>query len=676
MARARTEAKDVRDACTEQAPRALRAGGDGRRGAGSLRSCARGAALVLLSAVLALGMAGCKDSRKITEIFYDQSYETVDYDNPTKLMIQDENAEETSDSLPLVQTESAPPELQEETKPEEDDEDEENQDEADQVDLTALSGTGYSTSSNGTADSAGSGAGADEGGSSSEEQGSLDGGDGEIENSDYPEGISGNDNDTGGTDGARAGGETTYYDSTGDLADIPTGVDYVAAVGETATMVSVLAGDAGALLYTDDEWANRDNIQSVLGSKYNSSVQVVWTYEKDNTYTLSDEGLAAMIADEQLEAVLLTSGVSSITSDQQAQLEAAGIIVQTIPGTDKASSITDAMTVLGNLFATGDNANTAASSLASSYKTFHDDTVKEAADLANVEPSDAGSAPVTPSESPKYTVYVSDWVDDVDYVGASAGLSLDTSDGLGVVTLGYKWSPMCYYLSVGGAVNTAAERGDSSGTALLWGFNTNHVSAFASDFTKSAMVSSYQVNSAVNNMGTAYGWTYLCSSSFVGAGTTDFPCVIVNTQSAKGRLEASRDAGEGVNTPYKIYGVQTWTNPDSGARFTWVGPLRSDEAGGIGFSVMGLTSQQSAEQSLDDITGAWDGRTYQVLVNPCGLFESWTDGTIESVLEAAWISYYYNGGSNPSQAIADFYGEFYGYSLSSDEIAAILNGLE
>lgn len=625
------------------------------------------AALVVCLVALFAALTGCKEPVRVTETVYDQSVEEVDYDNLTKIYVQTPGAEITTNLLPALDTGDGRSEDASEALP--DDEGDEGDGEApdDQLDEDDDEDDA-STTDGGTTIAKGGEAGDDDKGDDAdeeedEEEAQED--DGQIVEPNFDEGFYGDDGSLGGTEGARAGGSQLYYSSSGAHEDVPQGIDYVAAVGEAATIVSMLAGDAGALLYTDAAWAGQDNVAEVLGPKYNEDVVVAWE-ENGASYDLSDEMLQTMIDDDRLECVFVVSGKRTLTSDQEQRLRDAGIVVSYLPDLNSPADIKEAVLWVGAIFAQGTNANTAALALAQEYVAFHDDLVARASKLAGTSGDETTAAPVASSGEARYTVYVSDWADDVDYVDSSAGIDLDTSHGIGIAALGYKWSPLAYYMSVAGVVNTASTSMQTSGTALVWQFNTNHIPATAASFSRPGLVSSYQTNSG----NTAYGWTYLCSDDFKGVGTEYFPYVIVSSQASQAKMEA--DKASEANSLYKIYGVQQAST--GSVNYVWVGPLRSAAMGYVGYSVAGLTQAQSATQNLNTLSEAWDAIDYQVLVNPCGLFESWTSGTVESVLECAWISYLYRGGENPSQTIYDFYETFYGYELTGEQIATILEG--
>ncbi|MGN0613293.1 MAG: hypothetical protein ACI4JB_05270, partial [Porcipelethomonas sp.] len=67
---------------------------------------------------------------------------------------------------------------------------------------------------------------------------------------------------------------------------------------------------------------------------------------------------------------------------------------------------------------------------------------------------------------------------------------------------------------------------------------------------------------------------------------------------------------------------------------------------------------------------------YDVYVNPYGVC-SWTEGSVESVLECKWAAWKIQGAYSESEVkseIKKFYSKFYRYELSDSEVNRILGG--
>lgn len=647
----------------------------------SLAGAAKRVLCVTLALSLACGMTGCKLSDRLTEVIYDQDSEIIDYDNPTKVQVQDPTAEETTSDLPLVEGADSIEDEQRQDPVESDEPDDEDEREADDDHVNEEQATDVSVSTNDEGSDL-----VPVGGSSSGElsdanlgnegEGDDDGEGGEVQN---PNGGSegASDGDViGGTSGARGGGEQTYYSSVGAYQSVPVGIDYVAAFGEAATIVSMLAGETGALRYTDSAWKSRPNIQKVLGAKYNANASAVCS--DDDSYGISDAWVQTMINDELLECVFVISGKKTFTTAQEQALQRAGVVVSYLPALTSASGITEAVSWVGRVFGAGTSNNQKALELAKQYVSFHDSVLQTAANVANTDPSaSGGSKPVVSKGTQYYTLYVSDWADDVYYLDPSFNISMPS--GIGICRVGYIWSPMCYYMSVAGVYNTGARASSDTTdtTSLVWQFNGNHLSAFESSFSRTGLVGHYQRGTS----NTAYGWTYLAAEGdgSKGFGTSVFPLLITRTQKQKANIEADRALGESsnsINTLYELYPIVNY-NFGSVIR-TWVGPFNPTT---VVYAVGGCLEKQSADQTEQDVQGMNQRSGYAVVTNPEGLFgESWTDGSVESVLEAAWISYLYHPDSYEnsfvSQTIVNFYSAFYGCNLQSEELSVILAGPE
>lgn len=120
---------------------------DARSAGGALR-VAKVVFVVALAVLVCLSLGGCKISDRLTETIYDQDSDDVDYDNPSKVLVQDPTAEATTDELPLIENEDEEKDDQEEEDPTEDDETNTDE-EATMPDLSSSSSTAYSITDGG-----------------------------------------------------------------------------------------------------------------------------------------------------------------------------------------------------------------------------------------------------------------------------------------------------------------------------------------------------------------------------------------------------------------------------------------------------------------------------------------------------------------------------------------------
>ncbi|MCD7981328.1 MAG: hypothetical protein LUF32_03275 [Clostridiales bacterium] len=125
------------------------------------------------------------------------------------------------------------------------------------------------------------------------------------------------------------------------------------------------------------------------------------------------------------------------------------------------------------------------------------------------------------------------------------------------------------------------------------------------------------------------------STAGVGLGDSTFPAIVVADSSIKSKIENDYH--------WSVYGRNTDSAGNSAVGF-------SD---GLGHTVP------------SSIVGDYD-----IYVNPSGGVASWTEG-IEAPLEAAWLSYKFQGGCTLSQLrswVSEFYSTFYGISVDTASI--------
>jgi hypothetical protein len=604
--------------------------------------------MIVLMVVMLNVLSGCRDSLKLVEVIYDQAAEEIDYANPTKVLVNDPFAIAVSEELPLIRP-------TDEGREDEEEESEPNRGEAElQLELPQTEVNPNSSVPSGSNNGGG---------------GSTPGNNG-GENDGDPHNPNVSDGDEV---PMRAGtGNVPYYGSTGAYDEPPTGVDYVAACGEAATIVTMLAGQQGALLYTDQQWLSRPLLQQTFGSRISADTQAAWSGDGGDGSQLSDAMLDTMIADERLDCIFVMSGTAPLTSAQQERVKDAGIIVSVLPDMRTATNIKAAVRWIGTIFSEGDNANTQAKSLADQYISFHDDVAKQAANAADVDWGDNnGQANVNSHNT--YTLYISNWDAAARYQGTRSGLLVTSPQGVAFTRIGYQWSPLTYYMSVGGAVNNAAiKMRNETGTCVVWQFHANNVPATANDFSPGLSANYFPTT------GAPYDRVLLDSPEGYGIGSARFPAVVVSSQTIANSMSADKSAAN--ETLYKVYGLQTLVS--NGVTYNWVGPMGSSDptAGGeIRFSTAGMLQHQEPNQTSSAAQGIIDANPdYGIYVNPSGLFESWVDGSVESILEAAWISTMFDTGgftqSSMTQKITEFYQTFYGHTLTSAELNLILAG--
>ncbi len=92
--------------------------------------------------------------------------------------------------------------------------------------------------------------------------------------------------------------------------------------------------------------------------------------------------------------------------------------------------------------------------------------------------------------------------------------------------------------------------------------------------------------------------------------------------------------------------------------------------GQVLYSCMGSDGSKSKGDGAENLLGS-SIPSSSIAVNPKGLFSDWTQGTVESFLEAAWVSDEVNDNANGvdwKQEATDFYKEFYDYDLNANQL--------
>lgn len=399
-----------------------------------------------------------------------------------------------------------------------------------------------------------------------------------------------------------------------------------AAAGKLAAMFVIL-GNADALVATDaDTLAKAGEISTFSGLQ---SAQAVW--QGDGTAGLSESGLQVLL-DLKPDVVVETSGSTAFTNEQVALLESNGTAYVVVPAFDSLENINTAMTVLGELLSEKDEN---APSRAAGYVDWVENMQGTLADAA----SGAGQ---------QYTLYLDGW--DGEAVVSEAGYS---STGCAyVLPNSHAMSQMVSsLLSTGGVTNTTslpnfnAESNSyyyvtplASKSALL------NVSGMAAACTTSRNFA--LLGPVVYRLGTD-SWSGGESSSVtVNLGEDGFTHIIAADTYTQNAVLQSKSEDYGQWKPYSAVASIAFETPS-------------------GFILDDNTMVISAVRG-----------EYDVLVNPAG-YESWTEGSCESILESVWAAWAVSGILSEADAknyISGFYSEFYSETLDDTEMAAILAG--
>ena len=479
-----------------------------------------------------------------------------------------------------------------------------------------------------------------------------------------------NEGDTG--NGRKSSSSGDYYSEAPDMDDpeIPTGVDEVVAFGNNAVIVSILSGSesSSALLACDAQ--TQSSTAAVLAARGMGNVQALDYTEGEAISAGTFSALANTIVPD---LVYVTEGANPFSDDQLATLAEKNISVYTLPALTSDVRIRFTFQIISQTLESG--GVTGAQSRCNDYLNFVDGIIDK---YMNANGGLTGGydfeeeRSVDSSASVIATLYIDDWDTRARYTNSKAG-SLDSSSGAAVASLGYLLSPMNYYLSVGGVLNNAAStkvlKITNGGKALVWQFATGELEGTLNNW--SSLSNSYIDLCSYASAG-LFGDSLLCySTDYHGLGTADFPALVAKDQRIAGLLANAAATPNGL---YYAYGTITPAGHGS-----TIGYFPSGESGS-GFYVESCIGRGTSGTS--DIG---EGGAYNIFVNPRGLCQpssdsalcSWSKGSPESVLEASWAFWRFRSNDQTAfeQDVATFYSIFYGYTVSSADLASIEAGL-
>lgn len=444
--------------------------------------------------------------------------------------------------------------------------------------------------------------------------------------------------------------KVVVYDDSGEVTEVPENVKSVVAAGEAAHVALMLGGCTvdGAehigLIGADKDYLERS--AKVMKAKGIGKVIQAWSGDGAKTTKADLKRIVKIHPD----AVLYLSGSSTFTEKQLATLNKAGIAAILLPDTLTPTHIKRLVATVGTLLEKGGNAD--AAKLADEYAAFHDEAIDtcldEAGGMTGGYDYDINQTVTNAASKTLFTVYIEDWDETARYKGA--GSTLKSKQGVGVAAIGWKTSPLSYYLAAGGAVNNgaypAARWSRDSRKVYVWQFSQTNCKISASlfedsgidtnppytseDFTYSLLAAKAEGH---NNNGFAYGF-----------GVEEFPYVLVKTKSMRASMVKDSKSSTGI---YRAFPAMT----------TGSGTVLVGTTGGQ-IACIGVYGERAGTQTISSIED-------KVLVNPVGQSgESWTDGSVESVLESLWVSSMFRGLSHAKFAdkVQEFYKTFYGYA--------------
>lgn len=452
-------------------------------------------------------------------------------------------------------------------------------------------------------------------------------------------------------------GKVKVYDTTGEDADIPS-VGSVAACGQTAVIVQMLGGqsDKSPLVAADAELLGSE-FSNVFSDEGASKIKTGWSDDGD----FSAEAKVDAIVSVKPDTVLVDDS-GYFSKKQQQKLADAKISVTVVPDLSSDTRIKAAVNTIGTMLdsATGGESK----KRAEEYVKYHDALLKDimgsngygSHDKVYYDADASGKNRYGMYNSDKWTLLVDDWDYKASYSGdgAMSGSVTTSQSGLGLSTVGYRSSPVSFYMGVAGVINNGAAMDESKGNDGLlipvWQFSTS-----VYDMSKISWSTS-SIKKRVLSIGNKrFDMTPLTTSSTKadqlgknGFGSKKFPKVIVGSK----KMKAAFVSGSAKKGPYCVYD-----------------PIESgSERAGFEFNGTHVYAAIHPGTDLDK----------SVLVNPSGLFSDWTQGSVESFLESAWIAsideYKSSWKGSVKTEVKDFYKTFYRYDLSASEVDKILEG--
>ena len=603
---------------------------------------------------------GCKESDAIVERIYDQSSPNVDFDNPHKLYIPDEEAPETEqDQQPQL-----------EDVPWEDVVERDLPNQEGTVDETPIPQTEFNRQ--GTANA--SAPHAEPGGGTWRPD--LSGGSAEAETQTATQVDDGGQKDDGNwgspTDnpGTEQGikpadpNDDSYlervYDSTyGDVDDLPTDVSTVAAIGELATIAQIV-GDDGVLIGSSEEYLKRQCVQDVFAGKGIADVKALWAGNGAET-TRAD---AEAIIKANPDACLVYSGQLSSKLERLISQNCPDMRIVTLPKPTSAKNIAvEFQSIARMLTETTDGTS---EQRAQEYLDFVENIVDEAeaahgggvVTYASVDYDNNDSTRILQASNPSgaqlWSLYIDGWDEDATATAKYESAVLFEDTGVAYTHTGWAWSPLSYYMSVGGVINNAAAYGPLSTQAIqpVLTLNQNQVSYtwknldITVDETRGGGgYARYRAFYTLTNARDAVDRGSNNPDDLHALGSSDFDTIIVKTARIAQALESARQNTNGL---YTLYNYETTMS-----------------GSGYGRKYEGKHGQSIIYSTVKGDVG------YRIVVNPCGYVGSWTDGSIEAPLEALWIANQFWGYDSDRlrSRIAEFYATFYdGYVPNVDEI--------
>lgn len=458
------------------------------------------------------------------------------------------------------------------------------------------------------------------------------------DNTPIPDANEAGDSMAGGDNTARLSDDPNakqIVDAYGRIVELPQNADKVSACGEAAALVQMLGG-SGRLVATSQNFIDNTVVSEIFGSENIARVQALWS--GSGTSEISANKFQALLA-ARPEVCFEFSGQETFNREQVDILHERGIAYVVLPSLNTVDNINLAVQIVGDIL--GDKSSEGglnAPALAREYINFCKSVTNDVSrrvprfahnqvDYNNDKYKNGVKFLSGTHDSGKYSLFVSDWDDLAYYKIYNENRITMEGRGVALARSGYSTSPLSYYMSLAGVVNTPA---------IYQDFNIESrwfVSPLAPTTRLLAYSGGVGIAQATNELLTKVGKIQL--------GSADFPAIIAANHEIKEKIQADQ--------MWKNYGKVT----SKSGIISDYGFL--DEDGSIIKSTI-----------VDD---------YQIYVNPGGA-ASWTNGSVESILEPIWIAWKFHDAYTEEEVretVRTFYKKFYRYELSEQQIDRILN---
>lgn len=437
-------------------------------------------------------------------------------------------------------------------------------------------------------------------------------------------------------------------DSNGEKKDVPSNADQVTAVGEAAVMVEMLGG-SNRLAGTSESLTRNGMARHALTDLKSDKVRTWWSGTGKDPIPAKH---FQTLLQSKPAACFVISGEHTFTNMQMKVLSERKIPVVTLYRMSTADHVCKNVTLIGKVLGSSTaKGRKNAVAMARKYNQWYRDELAEIGarrftdftltDYDNDILGEGGKIRYLNTQGNGfYGLFLQYWDSSARiriYSNTDHGVIGTWSGGAPATDSGYSNSPLSYFMSRAGVVNSAAAEAarENLRTQKTWYVNgwengecIVHINGRYNSYKASGTSSGPLLAQVYKN---TQGNTRL---NRVHLGSRAFPKVIAASPSIKKKASQTQ--------LLKYYTVKQEKNYEYNG-YRWKG-FRMESC----------------------ITGRYD-----IVTNPCGI-ASWTAGSVEAPLEMAWIGHQYRtyavSESDIRNKVIRFYQTFYDYDLSDKDV--------